>query len=204
MNTFISRSRIAFATLIAIVALSACGAATPTAAPNSAATTAPIAAATTAPATIAAADISAPAATAVPVATTAPAATAVPPTSQAKLNLNEVSGDQLLSVIPNFNSRMVREFSEYRPYTSILQFRKEIGKYVDAAQVAAYEQYVYVPVDVNQADSATIQQIPGVDATIADTLIAARPYASNQAFLDKLSSIVPAAQSAAASTYLTK
>jgi radical SAM superfamily enzyme with C-terminal helix-hairpin-helix motif len=99
---------------------------------------------------------------------------------------------------------MVREFAEYRPYTSILQFRKEIGKYVDEAQVASYEQYVYVPVDVNQADAATVQQIPGIDAAIADALIAARPYASNQAFLDKLSSSVSPAQLADAATYLVK
>lgn len=37
---------------------------------------------------------------------------------------------------------MVRKFEEYRPYVSIQQFRREIGKYVDEAMVAAYEQYV--------------------------------------------------------------
>ncbi len=56
-----------------------------------------------------------------------------------------MTGDELLATIPNFGDRMVREFGEYRPYVSIQQFRKEIGKYVDAAQVAEYEKYVYVP-----------------------------------------------------------
>jgi DNA uptake protein ComE-like DNA-binding protein len=131
-------------------------------------------------------------------ATSVPAATS----ATAKLNLNEVTEDQLMSTIPDFSSRMVREFMEYRPYISILQFRKEIGKYVSADQVAAYEQYVYVPIDVNQADAATLQQLPGVDAAIADQLIAGRPYGSNQAFLAKLAGSVSASQAQQAAAYL--
>jgi hypothetical protein len=34
---------------------------------------------------------------------------------------------------------------EYRPYTALAQFHREIGKYVDAAELARLEQYVYVP-----------------------------------------------------------
>jgi hypothetical protein len=37
---------------------------------------------------------------------------------------------------------MAHEFEEYRPYSSIEQFRREIGKYVDEAEVARLEQYV--------------------------------------------------------------
>jgi DNA uptake protein ComE-like DNA-binding protein len=120
----------------------------------------------------------------------------------AKLNLNEVTEDQLLSTIPSFSNRMVREFFEYRPYISIQQFRKEIGKYVSAEQVSAYEQYVYVPVDVDQADAATLQQLPGVDATMADQLIAGRPYGSNQAFLAKLAGHVSDTELQQAAAYL--
>jgi radical SAM superfamily enzyme with C-terminal helix-hairpin-helix motif len=97
---------------------------------------------------------------------------------------------------------MVREFNEYRPYTSILEFRKEIGKYVDDAQVAAYEQYVYVPVVPNEADSDTLQQLPGVTPEIADVLIAGRPYASNAAFLEALATHVTPEQAAAGESYL--
>jgi hypothetical protein len=32
--------------------------------------------------------------------------------------------------------RMLHEFKEYRPYKTIEQFRKEIGKYVDQKEVA--------------------------------------------------------------------
>jgi len=143
------------------------------------------------------------------VAPTQTAGSAALPTSEqsataatAKLNLNEVTEDQLLSTIPSFSNRMVREFFEYRPYIRIQQFRKEIGKYVSAEQVTAYEQYVYVPVDVDQADTATLQQLPGVDATIADQLIAGRPYGSNQAFLTKLAALVSATDAQQAAAYL--
>jgi DNA uptake protein ComE-like DNA-binding protein len=139
----------------------------------------------------------APAATAI---TSQPGATAA--TATAKLNLNTVTEDQLLSTIPDFSTRMVREFMEYRPYISIQQFRKEIGKYVSAEQVATYEQYVYVPIDVDQTDAATLQQLPGVDVTIADQLIAGRPYGSSQAFLAKLAGLVSAADVQQAAAYL--
>ena len=81
---------------------------------------------------------------------------------------------------------MVREFQEYKPYASILQFRQEIGKYVDAATIADYEKYVFVPIDPNASDAATLQQIPGVDATSAAALIAGRPYATQAAFVQAL------------------
>ena len=119
-----------------------------------------------------------------------------------KLNLNTVTSDELLSTIPGFPSRMVREFQEYRPYLSIQQFRKEIGKYIDDAQVAEYEKYVYVPIAINDSDSATLQQIPGLDATAADTLIAGRPYASTADFLTKLGTLVSADELETAKSYL--
>ena len=147
---------------------------------------------------------------AAPVATTTPAASqpttasgaATTAPTTAKLNLNEVTEDQLLGTIPSFSNRMVREFFEYRPYISIQQFRKEIGKYVSAEQVAAYEQYVYVPVNIDQSDAATLQQLPGVDEKTAEALIAGRPYGSSQAFLTKLATYVSEADAQQAAAYL--
>lgn len=130
---------------------------------------------------------------------TTPAAQA----AAAKLNLNTASSDELLAGVPGAGSRMVREFLEYRPYASILQFRQELGKYISADQIAAYEQYVYVPIAVNTADAATLQQIPGLDAAEAAALIAARPYASNADFLAKLAGYVSETELAAASAYLS-
>ena len=136
--------------------------------------------------------------------TTASASTTSTDASEVKLNLNTVSADELLNAIPNFGSRMVREFLEYRPYTSIEQFRREIGKYVDDAQIAEYEKYIYVPISANEADAATLQQIPGLEATEAASLIAARPFATNEAFLTALSAYVSADELALAENYLAQ
>lgn len=116
----------------------------------------------------------------------------------ARLNLNTLTQEQLTATIPNFPERMVREFFEYRPYVSIQQFRREIGKYVDAATVSGYEKYVFVPVDPNQADADTLKQIPGVTDAIATTLTSGRPYATTADFLHKLASLISADQFAEA------
>lgn len=118
------------------------------------------------------------------------------------LNLNDLSEDQLLSTIPNFPNRMVREFFEYRPYASIQEYRREIGKYVGDDLTAEWEQYIFVPVDLNNSDAETLKQLPGVDDTIAASLIAGRPYASNEAFVSALSASVTPEQAAQAACYL--
>ncbi len=117
------------------------------------------------------------------------------------VDLNTATNDQLMA-IPNMNSRMLREFLEYRPYISILQFRRELGKYISAEQVAAYEKYIYVPIKVDASDAATLKQIPSVDDKIAADLIAARPNASNEAFLEKLGKYLTPDQVAYAKHYL--
>lgn len=133
-----------------------------------------------------------------------PAATAPNNGAVAKVNLNTATQADLLRVMPNLGSRMLHEFEEYKPYRSIQQFRKEIGKYVDQTQVTEYEKFVFVPIDPNQADAPTLQQIPGVDASEAQELIAGRPYASSEAFIEKLKAKVSADELAVARTYLTQ
>ena len=157
------------------------------------ATTAPAAEQTVAPAATMSAAGAAP--------TTAPAAAGPAATAPTKLNLNTATREQFLSV-PGVGDRFVREFEEYRPYTTIAQFRRELGKYVSQDQVAAWERYLYVPVDPNKADAATLQQLPGVSAEIAGQLIAARPYASTEAFTAKLAQLTSADQATAARAYL--
>lgn len=186
--------RAALAGSLLALALAACQASTPAAAPTAAS---PAATATAIPA----AATLAPAATqALVEATPAPAAVSA---VAAKLNLNTATADDFLAAIPGFSSRMTREFLEYRPYVSIQQFRAEIGKYVDDAQVAQYEQYVYVPIAINDSDAATLQQIPGLDANEAAELMAGRPYAAADAFLAKLAGYVSADELAVARTYLS-
>lgn len=118
-----------------------------------------------------------------------------------KINLNTATSEQILT-IPNINTRLASALEQSRPYTTILQFRAEIGKSVDAATVAAYEKYVYVPINVNQSDAATLQQLPNVTPEIAAQLIAARPYGTNQNFLAKLITLVSPADVTAAENYL--
>jgi DNA uptake protein ComE-like DNA-binding protein len=57
------------------------------------------------------------------------------------INLNDAAESDIM-LIPGMNKRMAHEFEEYRPYSSLEQFRREIGKYVDEAEVARLEQYV--------------------------------------------------------------
>jgi DNA uptake protein ComE-like DNA-binding protein len=186
---------------LAVLVLAACGR-TPTATP---AVNPPAPAATQAPAQPTKTEVAQP--TAAPIEPTrstsagqAPTEvvhpTAAPVVEVKKFNLNTMTREEILS-IPNTGNRMVREFDEYRPYVSILQFRKEIGKYVDAAQVAEYEKYVYVPVSPNNADAATLQQLPGVTASVADQIIAARPFNSKDDFVKKLGELTSPTQAAA-------
>jgi DNA uptake protein ComE-like DNA-binding protein len=57
------------------------------------------------------------------------------------VNLNTATDEDILS-IPGVGKRMLHEFKEYRPYKTIEQFRREIGKYVDDKEVARLERYV--------------------------------------------------------------
>ena len=121
-----------------------------------------------------------------------------------RINLNDMTREELLETIPDFGNRMVREFFEYQPYVSIQQFRREIGKYVDDDQVAFYESYIYVPVEVNDSDSETLKQIPGITDDIAEALMSARPFDSTEAFLAALSDHIGEEQIEVASAYLNE
>ena len=59
------------------------------------------------------------------------------------IDLNAASDEDILS-IPGVGERMLGEFKEYRPYRSIEQFRREIGKYVDDDELARLERYVTI------------------------------------------------------------
>ena len=57
------------------------------------------------------------------------------------LSLNDAAEEDFL-VIPDLSERMAHEFIEYRPYTSYEQFEGEMGKYVNAEEVARLRRYV--------------------------------------------------------------
>ena len=97
------------------------------------------------------------------------------------LNLNTATREQIL-LIPNAGQRMVREFQEYRPYKSLAVFHREIDKYVDDAELARLEQYVFVPIDLNTASDADIQTIPGIGARMLREFKEYRPYKAMEQF----------------------
>lgn len=61
----------------------------------------------------------------------------------ARLDLNAASEAEIL-LIPGVDDWMAHELEEYRPDAGIDQFRREIGHYVDEAEVARLEQYVRI------------------------------------------------------------
>ncbi len=59
----------------------------------------------------------------------------------ARLHPNTATEAEIM-LIPGMTARMAEEFEEYRPYTSMDQFNREIGKYVNQAEVARLASYV--------------------------------------------------------------
>ena len=60
-----------------------------------------------------------------------------------RIDLNSASQAEILS-IPGVGPRMQHEFEEYRPYTAMAQFSREIGKYVDDEEVNRLARYVEI------------------------------------------------------------
>jgi len=108
-----------------------------------------------------------------------------------QINLNTAPRDEIM-LIPGMGNRMVREFLEYRPYTAMAQFRKEIGKYVDEKEVARLEQYVFVPINLNTASEETLGTIPGATSQVIRALKDARPYKDMEQFRREIGKSVSA------------
>jgi len=90
-------------------------------------------------------------------------------------NLN-TTAEVDFKMIPGIGNRIAHEFEEYRPYTSIKQFKREIGKYVDENEVSRYLNYVFVPVELNTSTEDDIKSLPGVGNRISHEFIEYRPY----------------------------
>ena len=97
------------------------------------------------------------------------------------IDLNDVTNEEIL-LIPGVGNRMLHEFEEYRPYIALLQFHREIGKYVDDEELARLAQYVYVRIDLNSASQEAILSIPGVGPRMQHELEEYRPYTAMAQF----------------------
>lgn len=116
-------------------------------------------------------------------------------------NLNSATAAQLMG-IPGADERTVRALLTQRPYRSITQAQEAVRQGNTASELSTLVAYLFVPVDSQQADAATLQQLPGVTAEIAAGVIAARPYADTAAFLHTLRSEISPELLAAATTFL--
>jgi DNA uptake protein ComE-like DNA-binding protein len=119
-----------------------------------------------------------------------------------QINLNTASEDEIM-LISGMTSRMAHEFEEYRPYTSLEQFRREIGKYVDAAEVARLEQYVFIPMNLNTASAEDFMTIPGMTSRMVHEFEEYRPYTSMEQFRREIGKYVDENEVARLESYVT-
>jgi DNA uptake protein ComE-like DNA-binding protein len=119
-----------------------------------------------------------------------------------QINLNTASDDEIM-LIPGMSGKMAHEFEEYRPYTSLEQFRREIGKYVDADEVARLEQYVFIPMNLNDAPLDDFAGIPGMTPKMVHEFEEYRPYRSMDQFRREIGKYVDDDEVARLESYVT-
>jgi DNA uptake protein ComE-like DNA-binding protein len=118
------------------------------------------------------------------------------------INLNTATGEEIM-LIPGAGKRMAHEFEEYRPWKAWAQFDKEIGKYVNAQEVARLAQYGFIPMDPNTASDADLQTIPGVGPRMLRELKEYRPWKSRAHFDKEIGKYVDQKEVARMARYLT-
>ena len=97
------------------------------------------------------------------------------------INLNTGTAPEIL-LIPRVAKRMTHEFEEYRPWVSMAQFDKEIGKYVDATEVNRLKQYVFIPLDLNTATDDQFKTIPNLAGNMLREFKEYRPWKTKAQF----------------------
>lgn len=118
------------------------------------------------------------------------------------VNLNTGTREEIL-LIPGAGPRMVREFTEYRPWKTWAQFDKEIGKYVGQAETDRLKQYVFIPVNLNTATDADILSIPGAGARMVREFKEYRPWKTKEQFEKEIGKYVGAKETARLWRYVT-
>ena len=106
------------------------------------------------------------------------------------VNLNLSPRDEIM-LIPRAGAKMAHEFDEYKPYTGgYLQFRREIGKYVNEQEVAHLEQYTFIPIELNTASDSAILSIPGMGPRMLREFKEYRPYPNIEKFRKEIGKYV--------------
>jgi hypothetical protein len=109
---------------------------------------------------------------------TAEQTTAVYEKAFVHLNLNTCTAEEIL-LIPRAR-RMRIEFPEYRPWKTMAQFDKEIGKYVSQTpgELDRLRSYVFIPLSANAAADADLTTIPMLTPAILKAIKDGRPWSS--------------------------
>lgn len=97
------------------------------------------------------------------------------------INLNKTTEEEIL-LVPGMSEKMAHEFEEYRPYAALAVFKREMGKYVPDKEVARFSQYVFVPINLNDASDEDILSIPGMGRRMLDEFKEYRPYVAIEQF----------------------
>jgi DNA uptake protein ComE-like DNA-binding protein len=119
-----------------------------------------------------------------------------------QINLNTATDEEIL-MIPGTGKRMLREFLEYRPYRTLAQFHKEIGKYVNDKELARLEQYVFVPISLNTGSDEDILSIPGTGKRMLREFKEYRPYTNMEQFRKEIGKYVDKKEVARLERYVT-
>jgi DNA uptake protein ComE-like DNA-binding protein len=119
-----------------------------------------------------------------------------------QINLNTATDEEIL-MIPGTGKRMLREFLEYRPYKTLGQFQKEIGKYVNDKELARLEQYVFVPINLNAGSDEDILSIPGTGKRMLREFKEYRPYTNIEQFRKEIGKYVDKKEVARLERYVT-
>ncbi len=118
------------------------------------------------------------------------------------VNLNTAAAAEIV-LIPGAGKRMAHEFDEYRPWTSFAQFDREIGKYVDAAEVQRLKSYTFIPLKLNTASEADFMTIPGVGKRMAHEFDEYRPWKTQAQFENEIGKYVDEKEVARLWRYVT-
>jgi len=105
------------------------------------------------------------------------------------LNLNTATSPEIM-LIPRIAKRMTREFEEYRPWKTVAQFDKEIGKYVGADETNRLKKYVFIPIDLNTATDEQILSIPGIAKRMTGEFKEYRPWKTREQFMKEIGKYV--------------